>query len=218
MITEYIPKVKSVHGPFLFFKRSFDIVSSFLLLIVLVPLFLVLMVLDAISTHGEPFYQDKRVGYKGKEIKLLKFRSMVCDAEQHPEKYLNQEQMEEWKKERKVKNDPRITRFGYFLRKSSLDELPQLLNILAGSLSVVGPRAITKTELDLNYSEKQKAIFLSAKPGLTGYWQVYARNDATYESGERVKMEMVYFEKRSIWFDFFLILATIPSMFKHQGE
>jgi lipopolysaccharide/colanic/teichoic acid biosynthesis glycosyltransferase len=218
MVTEYLPKVKTVKGSYFFIKRGFDIVSSFLLLIVLIPLFLFLIIADALSTHGEPFFLDKRVGYQGKSIRILKFRSMVADAEDHPEKYLNEEQMEEWKKERKVKNDPRITRFGLFLRKSSLDELPQLFNILGGSLSVVGPRAITETELSQNYTEEQKKIFLSAKPGLTGYWQVYARNDATYESGERVKLEMTYFEKRGLWLDFYLILATIPSMAKHQGE
>lgn len=214
----YLPHVRKVGWFYYGGKRVFDFLSALLLFICIIPLFLVLGFGVLISSKGPIFYKDIRVGKNGKTIKLLKFRSMYPDAQKHPEKYFNATQMEEWKTERKVENDPRITPFGNFIRKTSLDELPQLLNIMGGSLSVVGPRAITKAELDTYYSDEQKTILLSAKPGLTGYWQVHGRNDARYETGERTILEMTYFEKRRLLYDLGLIFATIPALFKHQGE
>ena len=142
---------------------------------------------------------------------------MYPDAEEHPEKYLTAAQLEEWKSERKVENDPRVLPFGRFLRKTSMDEIPQFVNILVGTLSLVGPRAITDVELARYYSDEQKKILLSCRPGLTGYWQVKARNEASYESGKRTVMEMTYFEKRGFFYDFYLVLATLPAMIKHKG-
>jgi lipopolysaccharide/colanic/teichoic acid biosynthesis glycosyltransferase len=214
----YLPHVRKVGWFYYGGKRVFDFVSALLLFVLLIPLFFILGLCVFVSSRGPIFYKDVRVGKNGKTIKLLKFRSMYPDAQEHPEKYFNETQMEEWRTERKVENDPRITPFGNFIRKTSLDELPQLLNIMGGSLSVVGPRAITQAELDTYYSDEQKVIFLSAKPGLTGYWQVHGRNDARYETGERTILEMTYFEKRRLLYDFGLIFATIPALFKHQGE
>jgi lipopolysaccharide/colanic/teichoic acid biosynthesis glycosyltransferase len=214
----FIPNVKKASWAYRFSKRLGDIVLASLAFLLLLPLLFLLTLANAIACKGNPFFGDKRVGRKGKEITLYKFRSMFHDAETHPEKYLNEQQMKEWVTERKVTDDPRVIPFGVFLRKTSLDELPQLLNIIGGSLSIVGPRAITPWELNTYYSEAQKAIFLSCRPGLTGYWQVKARNDATYESGRRTILEMTYFEKRGFFYDFYLILATLPSMLKHQGQ
>jgi lipopolysaccharide/colanic/teichoic acid biosynthesis glycosyltransferase len=213
----FIPKVRKASGFYRFFKRVCDIIISLFAIILLSPLFLIIMIVNSFVCKGRPFYRDVRVGLNGKKIGLYKFQSMYPDADAHPEKYLTPDQLKEWNTERKVENDPRVIPFGRFLRKTSLDELPQFVNILNGTLALVGPRAITETEFKRYYSEEQQKILVSCRPGLTGYWQVKARNDATYESGQRTKMEMTYFEKRGFFFNLFLIFATIPSMFKHEG-
>lgn len=209
--------IKHLSKTYFIIKRIFDLLSSSLLLLLISPLFLFLSLLVLITSGTPIFFKDLRVGEDGKDIKVLKFRTMFSDSEIKPEKYLNAEQMQEWKTERKVKNDPRITSLGRFLRKSSLDELPQLINIIFGDMSVVGPRAVTRREIDAYYSSDEQKILLSAIPGLTGYWQVYGRNDVNYENGERKKMELEYFAKRGLCFDFYLIIATVPAVFKHKG-
>ena len=142
---------------------------------------------------------------------------MYKDADDNPKKYLNDEQYEQFIKERKVDNDPRITKLGKIIRKTSIDELPQLFNILGGSMSTVGSRPITTQELEANYKEDQQKIFLSARPGLTGWWQVSGRNNVEYYNGERQKLELEYFEKRSIGFDLKIMFKTIPAVLKHKG-
>ncbi len=195
-------------------KRTFDIVSSLLALIVLSPVFLLLAVLVRWEDGGSVFYGHTRVGYHGKKITVYKFRSMkmrVGDLE----KILTPEQLEQYKKEFKIDNDPRITKIGNILRKTSLDELPQLFNILKGDLSVIGPRPIVAKETAI-YG-RRVAKLLSVKPGLTGYWQAYARNNATYESGERQKMEMYYVDNRSLWLDIKILFRTVVSVIKRDG-
>jgi lipopolysaccharide/colanic/teichoic acid biosynthesis glycosyltransferase len=212
---------ETYHEPgffYYFLKRIFDFCSALLLFIVLLPLFLILIPVLFLSNPGRVFFKDHRVGKNGKPIFVYKFRTMYSDAETRPEKYFSPVQMKQWKEERKVQNDPRITPVGRFMRKTSLDELPQLLNIIGGSMSVVGPRPITLKELEDNYTEEQRKLLLSAKPGLLGYWQVFARNDAKYETGERQKTELEYFSKRSVFFDLWLILIALPLMLRHKGE
>lgn len=199
-----------------FFKRMFDIFLSFLAIILLSWLFIILILLVACTSKGGAFFVDHRVGIYGKPIKILKFRSMYIDAEEHIDKYLTKEQIEQWKKERKLDNDPRITKVGRFIRKTSLDELPQLFNIFIGDISIVGPRPIKNWELEF-YTPYEKYVLLQCKPGLTGYWQVYGRSDAWYESGERQTLELAYLPKRSLWFDFKLIMLTIPAVLKQKG-
>lgn len=215
-ISESVP-VKRVSHFYFFIKRLFDVVSATLLFLLILPLFLLLGFLVIATSKGKMFFKDRRVGKGGKDILVLKFRTMYSDSETNPEKYLTPAQLLQWKTERKVKDDPRITPLGRFLRKSSLDELPQLINIIGGSMSVVGPRAVTRVEIEKNYTKEQQQLLLSAIPGLTGYWQVYGRGDANYETGERARMELYYFSKRSLAFDFFLIFATIPAVLKHRG-
>lgn len=209
--------IKKVPPLYHFFKRFLDILFSFIFIILLSWLLLILAILVKCSSKGPALFKDVRVGKKGKVIKVLKYRSMYIDAETNIDKYLTPEQKETWIKERKLDKDPRITKIGRFLRKTSLDELPQLFNIFGGSMSFVGPRPITKIELEQHFTEEEKAILLDAKPGLTGYWQVYARNDAEFETGERQRLELAYFQKRGIFFDIKIVFLTIPAVLKHKG-
>lgn len=198
-----------------FFKRCFDVVSSFVMILLCSWLMLLLGLIVACSSKGKIIYRDARVGKNGKKINVYKFRTMVADSA-NLDKYFLPEQKQQWEKERKVDNDPRITKIGKVLRKTSLDELPQLFNILFGSLSVVGPRPITQMELQ-NFSEYQQQKLLAVKPGLTGYWQVYGRKSATYENGERQKLELEYLSKRGFFFDLKLIFCTIPAVLRRDG-
>lgn len=200
---------------YLFFKRVFDIFSSSVALVVLSPVFLIIAILIKKEDNGPIFYNHKRVGQYGKDLVIYKFRSMMTEENQ-AKVVLTPEQIEQYKKEYKIDNDPRITKVGKILRKTSLDELPQLLNILKGQLSVVGPRPIVKDELS-KYTDSQRKKFLSVKPGLTGYWQAYARNNATYESGIRQRMEMHYVDNASFWFDLKIIFKTVVSVIKKTG-
>jgi len=202
-----------------FFKRAFDIFASFLGIIVLtvIPVLPITALLIKFTSKGPVFFRDKRVGKNGKEIVVFKFRSMYIDAESRIKEYLTEEQYKTWLVERKIDNDPRITPIGKFTRKTSIDELAQLFNILRGSISFVGPRPITRTELNENYTEDQIMNLLSVKPGLTGYWQVYGRSDVDYKSGERQREELAYLPKRNFWFDIKLIFLTIPAVLKHKG-
>lgn len=209
-------KIKGNNWWYRFTKRCFDFVSSLIVIILISWLLLIIWFINLIATKGHPIYKDKRVGYKGKEISVYKFRSMYFDANDKPEKYFTKEQMEIWLRERKVDNDPRITGFGKFLRKTSLDELPQLLNIFFGQLSVIGWRPISKQET-ANFFDSELKILYSGKPGLTGYWQVKARSNADFESGERQKLELEYFTKRGFWYDLGLIFRTIPAVFRKRG-
>ena len=142
---------------------------------------------------------------------------MYGDAQTNPEKYFNEEQMKQWKAERKVPNDPRLTGFGKFMRKTSIDELPQLFNIFIGQMSVVGPRPIIKSELEENYTKEQQEILLSARPGLISYWGVNGRNAVSYDGGRRQQLELEYFNKRGLFFDLGLIFKAIFVVISCKG-
>ena len=210
--------LKNVKGNnwYYFCKRTFDIVSSFLLMICISWFILILFIIQLFATKGHPIFVDKRVGKNGKDIKVYKFRSMYYDAESNIDKYLSDEEKDIWLRERKLENDPRITPFGRFLRKTSLDELPQLWNIFNGTMSVVGPRPISKQETE-NFYPNELKLMLSCRPGLTGLWQVEARSNADFESGERQTLELKYFTKRGFWFDLGVIFRTIPAILKQRG-
>lgn len=198
---------------FSFFKRLFDIVSSFVALIILSPLFLILIILVKIDSKGPAFYGHYRVGKNGKKFKIYKFRSMKIDN-RPLEEILTKEQLEEYKTEYKVTNDPRVTRIGKILRKTSLDEIPQLLNILKGDMSIVGWRPIIFDELN-KYSPKERELLLKVRPGLTGYWSSHGRSDVEYS--KRIKMELYYVYKRSFWLDVRILYHTVVGVIETEG-
>ena len=212
--TVYTPVHDSSYSVYMVIKRLLDIVLSAAGIIVLSPVLIILAVLVIADDGGSPFYGHSRIGRNGKRIKIYKFRSMRMDAGDL-EKLLTPEQLEQYRNEFKIDNDPRITKIGSFIRKTSLDELPQLFNILFGSLSIVGPRPIVEEETKI-YGD-QIGKLLSVQPGLTGYWQAYARNNATYESGERQKMEMYYVDHQSLWLDIKIFFKTFESVLKKEG-
>lgn len=200
-----------------FFKRVFDICASLLAIIVFSLLMLIVAILVRISSKGPALYVDKRIGKGGKEIGVLKFRTMYKDANENIENYLSEEELNEYHAEHKLDKDPRITKIGKFLRRSSIDELPQLFNIFVGNMSVIGPRAVTKEELEDNYTARQIDALLSVKPGLSGNWGAYGRGTATYYNGKRQKLELEYLAKRSFIYDIKLIIVTVIGVFCGKG-
>ena len=203
------------YGMYLFVKRTFDIISSGLVLILFSWLYLILAIIVKCGDGGKVFYRQRRIGKNGKETFITKFRSMKKDAD-NLEKHLNAEQLEQYHREFKVDNDPRITKFGKFLRKTSLDEIPQIWDIFRGRISVVGPRPVTKEEIDEKYAEKADKL-LSVKPGLIGWWAVNGRNKKTYESGERQSLELYYVDHCSVWMDIKIIFKAIFKVLKRDG-
>lgn len=212
-----IARANRTKAGYLFMKRAFDIVISLTAIIALSWLLLIISTISLFTTRGRPFYADVRVGKSGRDIKIYKFRTMYNDAEVNAKKYLNRRQQWQWRKERKVENDPRITSFGRYLRKTSLDELPQLFNILFGSMSLVGVRPMTREELNKNYTTEQFEIICTARPGLTGLWQVLGRNDITFKSGKRQRLDVHYFQKRGFRYDAKLMFLTIPAVLSQKG-
>lgn len=193
-------------------KRILDVILSSIGLIVLFPVFLVIGLAIKFDSKGPVFFMHKRIGKNGKPIKIYKFRTMVENAEAMINDF-NEEQMKEFQKNYKLKHDPRITKVGGILRKTSFDELPQIINILKGDLSIIGPRPVIEEELELYGNKKDK--FLSVLPGLTGYWAANGRSDTTYE--ERINMELYYIDNRSLWLDIKLFFKTFISVIKREG-
>ncbi len=193
-------------------KRVWDIVLSIIGIAICIIPAIIIMLLIVIDSPGAPIYIHRRIGKNGKPLLLLKFRTMYRDAYNMMGKF-TPEQMAEWRKNFKIEGDPRITRIGKFLRRSSIDELPQLLNILKGELSIVGPRPVVDEELERYGENKEK--FLSVTPGLTGYWQAYARSNCTYE--QRMEMELYYVENANFWWDIKIMFATVGAVLRRHG-
>ncbi len=187
-------------------KRSGDIVFSLLVLSLGAPVFLLLALLVKATSRGPVFYVQQRVGRGYRSFGCIKFRTMRRDADKLLSALLAQspDLEEEFRNDFKLRKDPRITRLGKFLRRSSLDELPQFLNVLRGEMSVVGPRPIVEKELD-RYGDRMDEV-LAVRPGLTGLWQVSGRNNLTY--AKRVKLDVSYARHRSFWMDLRIILRT----------
>ena len=198
---------------FSFFKRTVDITVSGLALILLLPLFLIIIIAIKLDSKGPALYGHLRIGKDGKKFKIWKFRTMKMDNRPLDE-ILTKEQLEEWYRDYKVSNDPRVRRIGKILRKTSIDELPQLYNILLGQMSIVGWRPIISDEL-LKYKPKERELLLKVKPGLTGYWASHGRSDIPYN--ERIKMELYYVYKRSLWLDIRIIYHTVIGVFANEG-
>ncbi len=200
---------------FFFIKRCIDIILSLLGLIILSPVFLLIAILIKKEDHGNVFYKHKRIGHMNKDIYIYKFRSMTNKYKTFDEFYqtLSDEQKQEWDANFKLENDPRITKIGKFIRKTSLDELPQIINILKGDMSIIGPRPVVNDEIE-KYGN-QKAKFLSVKPGLTGYWAANGRSATTYE--DRIKLELYYIDHCSLLLDIKIFFKTILSVLKKEG-
>lgn len=207
-----IPQQGTSVSVYKYMKRGLDIILSLIGIILLSPVFLIIAVAIKIDSKGPVIFTHKRIGKNGKVIGLYKFRSMVNNAEDLIKKF-TPEQMEEYKKNYKLQNDPRITRVGKFLRKTSLDELPQLFNILKGDLSIIGPRPVIGEELEKYGFNKNK--FLSVTPGLTGFWAANGRSDTTYE--QRMAMELFYVDHMSWKLDCKVFLKTVLSVIKREG-
>ncbi len=198
-------------------KRTFDVIFSILAVIITLPITLVISLFIKLEDGGPIFYRHRRIAAAGKEFECIKFRSMRIGADKELQHILekNKELKEEWNKFYKLKDDPRVTRIGRFLRKTSLDELPQFLNVLKGDMSVVGARPVVHRELNGFYKESA-GRYCSMKPGITGPWQVGRRSNIV-DYDERVTMDDWYILNYSLWTDIKIILKTIKCMFKGNG-
>jgi Undecaprenyl-phosphate galactose phosphotransferase WbaP len=195
-------------------KRIFDVVGAVSIALVCAPVFVVIAIIIRVS--GQPVvFSHQRVGKDRKMFQCYKFRSMVPDAEQILQKLLHSDPavLREWRESHKLRDDPRITKFGEFLRKSSLDELPQLWNVLKGDMSLVGPRPIVEDELE-RYGNKAK-VYLSVKPGMTGLWQIMGRSNVTYS--RRVSLDTWYVRKQTVFLDAWILIRTAKVVFKRIG-
>ena len=196
-------------------KRVLDVVVALMALLAIWPLLLVIALL--VKTNGGPaFFAQSRVGRNGRLFKVYKFRSMKNGADRL-EDFLSPEELAEYRKEFKLKNDPRVSKLGNFLRKSSLDELPQLWNIVRGEMSLVGPRPLLPSELTGYYTPEERQQLMSVRPGLTGYWQAVARNESSYLTGQRQQQELYYIGRVSFWMDIKIILMTVKRVITGKG-
>jgi len=195
--------------------RSLDVTIAVVALIFISPLLLVVIVILAVE-GGPIMFAHRRVGLGGKRFYCLKFRSMVVDAEERLSRVLrdDSEARQEWQRNRKLRKDPRITRFGQFLRRSSVDELPQLLNVLRGEMSIVGPRPIVDAELP-RYGRRISSYY-AVKPGITGIWQVSGRNDVKYRT--RVAMDCVFAKSIRPSLYLYLVVVTVPAILARRGS
>ena len=197
-------------------KRLIDIVGAIVGIMILIPLTIVIFAVNKkTGDEGPMFYSHKRIGKNGKYFKMYKFRTMVTDSDAKLKELLenDEEARKEWEENRKLKNDPRITKIGNILRKTSLDEFPQFVNVLKGEMSLVGPRAVVDDEIEKFGELKEKV--LSVKPGVTGYWAANGRSDTSYD--ERVVMEATYVDKFSVWMDIKILFKTVISVIKKEG-
>lgn len=198
-------------------KRAIDIIGAIIGIILLIPTIILVYIARKIlkEDQGPLFYKQLRYGKNGKIFRLYKFRSMCINADKKLKEYLdnNEDAKNEFEKTHKLQKDPRITKLGNFLRRTSLDELPQMINILKGEMSFVGPRPVISEEVEEYGVNKDK--FLSVTPGLTGYWQVNGRSNTTYE--ERMLMELYYVENCSLWLDTKIFFKTFITVFKKEG-
>ena len=198
--------------PYRIVKRTTDITLSAIAMVLLLPVLAIIAIAIKLDSKGPVFFKHTRIGKDGKIIKIYKFRSMVDNAEDLINRF-TPEQMNEYKENYKLSNDPRITKVGKFLRKTSLDELPQLINIFKGDLSIIGPRPVVADELKKYGPNIDK--FLSVTPGLTGYWAANGRSSTTYE--QRMQMELFYVDNLSFKMDAKVFFKTIESVVSGRG-
>jgi len=190
-------------------KRLLDILCSFLLLVISIPLFFIIAILIKIDSKGPAFFLQKRCGKDGREFNMYKFRTMVKDAETLKKRLKNEMEGPMFK----VKNDPRITRVGRLLRKVSLDELPQLLNVLKGEMSLVGPRPLADEEMVGD--DIWREVRLSVRPGMTGLWQIKGRDSCKFS--DWITYDTEYVQKRSLFMDIKILFLTITTVLRNKG-
>lgn len=194
-----------------FVKRAFDIAFSALVIAVLVIPVAILCLVIVLDSPGAPFFRQERIGKGGRPIHIWKLRTMVADAHENPGRYMTGEQLETWMREQKLDDDPRVTRVGRLLRRTSLDELPQFVNVLVGDLSVIGPRPVTLEET-YEFGDERGEL-LSVRPGITGWWQATERNAATWANGRRQELELYYVRHASLALDARVFALTLRAMF-----
>nr|WP_321510432.1 sugar transferase [uncultured Hyphomonas sp.] len=196
-------------------KRITDIVIASVALVFVFPLLLVVATLIRLQDGGKAVYAQKRYGRNGRTFSCYKLRSMVANADERLQEILatDPEARAEWEETQKLVNDPRITPLGHFIRKTSIDELPQLINIIRGEMSLVGPRPIVENEI-AKYGEYYRD-YCAVRPGLTGLWQVEGRSDTTYE--ERVQLDVKYASSRTFTGDIMIMLRTVPAVLLSKG-
>jgi lipopolysaccharide/colanic/teichoic acid biosynthesis glycosyltransferase len=206
--------VKETRHPWV--SRALDIVIAAAVLLFTLPLFTALVIAIRLNDGGPAFFGHERLGRNGKSFRCLKFRSMVINAEQRLQALLASDPVaaREWARDQKLRKDPRITSFGAFLRKSSLDELPQLLNVLRGEMSIVGPRPIVESEI-VRYGRSYRH-YCSVRPGITGLWQVTGRSNVSYR--RRVALDRLYVQSKSLSVDVKIMLKTIPAGLVRSGS
>ncbi|MET0183701.1 MAG: sugar transferase [Caulobacterales bacterium] len=196
-------------------KRAFDYSAALAALIMLAPALITVAALIWLHDGRAPLYGHQRVGRYGRTFRCLKFRSMIPDGGAVLQAYLeaNPAAKEEWERTQKLENDPRVTPIGKFIRRTSIDELPQIWNVLIGEMSIVGPRPITRPELD-RYG-KERRYYLLVRPGITGLWQVSGRSETTYQA--RIKYDRDYLEQWSFVRDVWIIAKTVPAVLAARG-
>ncbi len=197
-------------------KRALDIVGASALLLALLPVMLVLVVLLR-ATSQAVFYRHRRIGLGGRPFGCMKLSTMRPDADLVLEELLRTDPAarQEWQRTRKLRHDPRVTRIGRFLRGTSLDELPQLFNVLRGEMSLVGPRPVVARELEEHYGPEGAELYCSVRPGLTGLWQVSGRSDTSYK--QRVELDARYVRERSLGMDVRILLRTPIAVLRRDG-
>lgn len=212
--TDKIRNMKSIIYKFL--KRTIDIMASIIGIILLLPMTVAIWIANiCVKDNGPIFFTQERIGKDGEFFKFYKYRSMVVDADDKLSKYLaeNEEARDEYKKYKKLKKDPRITKVGKFIRKTSIDELPQFINVLKGQMSLVGPRPYLPREIkDMGESFNE---IIKVKPGLTGLWQVNGRSDTTFE--DRLRIDKEYVQKKGMKLDTKIFIWTIGKVFVKEG-
>jgi exopolysaccharide production protein ExoY len=196
-------------------KRAVDIVLALSGILLLAPLFLICYLLTVVTSSGPALFRHRRVGFRGRHFECLKFRTMRTDASERLRELIESDPVAaaEWASSQKLRRDPRVTAIGALLRKSSLDELPQLFNVLRGEMSIVGPRPITDEELE-RYTTSVGA-YLSCRPGITGLWQVSGRSSTTYE--KRVACDAFYAQNWTMALDAKILIVTIPSLLESES-
>lgn len=197
-------------------KRLLDVCVASLLLLILSPVWFSIWLYLQL-TEGKPLYRHKRIGAGGETFECIKFRSMVLNGDEILKEHLENSDAArvEWQQTFKLKNDPRIRPFGSFLRKSSLDEIPQLLNVLRGEMTLVGPRPVVKEEIDTYYRGYAERCFMQP-PGVTGLWQVCGRNSVDYST--RVALDVLYMRNSSFWLDIKIMFLTGFAVLKRSGQ